>query len=703
MERCFILGNGPSLNDINLGDLNRTTFGSNRIYLSGYIPDYYLCVNPLVLEQFWGEIAQLDTCKFIPKNLYAKYAPDNIFGSVNPIDTSYDLPSFRSLDIPIWEGHTVTYVALQVAYYMGFTDVTLLGVDHDYGEHNDTPNMELKADEPDKYHFHPDYFGEGVSWHAPDLARSELAYSLANQAYKDDKRTIVNASTRTKLDIFPLESLRRAMTDNPVRVSAIVSAYKAKPFMEKCLDDLINQTEIHEMVFVCQEDSFEYHAARDRKHNRITIVTTPDIPTVFNAWTLGIKQAIGKYVTYVCTDDLHHKDAFKIGADILDARDDIDLVYHDQYITWEPYDSFEAAEGGFYDDLLNSKLVGGRVKDKRGMFCWPEYNRGRLFQGCYMGPQPMWRTNLHQQYGYFDENLESAGDYEMWLRVAKENNMLHIPYFLGLYHARESGVELSDPDRSKREVEQIWAKYKVSGENKVYFSVPMERAIQEPAANALMGVCLSAGRRGYARIQTPYARTDTARNKIVKGFMEVAKNPNDMLVMLDADHEHPYDIVETLASTPPKYGVVGALAFVRGGDHHPVVYIRKGDNYIHPLDFPENTLLECSWMGTAAMGIRRWVFDELAKQFPDHPPFFRIVYDQQARELDHPGEDWYFGTLCQAAGIPQYVLTSLETPHLAWTTIGKAEWDEYYESHKDDFVLADIEEHNPEDVTHETI
>ena len=72
MERCFILGNGPGLNDINLGDLNRTTLGSNRIYLSGYIPDYYFCVNPLVLEQFWGEIAELDTWKFIPKNLYEK-------------------------------------------------------------------------------------------------------------------------------------------------------------------------------------------------------------------------------------------------------------------------------------------------------------------------------------------------------------------------------------------------------------------------------------------------------------------------------------------------------------------------------------------------------------------------------------------------------------------------------------------------------
>ena len=64
--RCFILGNGPSLAGLDFNLLkDEIVFGTNRIYLSGYVPDYYVCVNSLVLKQFGDEIAELDTVKFI--------------------------------------------------------------------------------------------------------------------------------------------------------------------------------------------------------------------------------------------------------------------------------------------------------------------------------------------------------------------------------------------------------------------------------------------------------------------------------------------------------------------------------------------------------------------------------------------------------------------------------------------------------------
>ena len=62
-ERCFILGNGPGLKDIDLGKLEYPTFGTNRIYLSGYTPDYYACVNPLVLDQFGNDIEEVEAMR----------------------------------------------------------------------------------------------------------------------------------------------------------------------------------------------------------------------------------------------------------------------------------------------------------------------------------------------------------------------------------------------------------------------------------------------------------------------------------------------------------------------------------------------------------------------------------------------------------------------------------------------------------------
>ena len=55
-ERCFVIGNGPSLKNMDLSLLKgEYTIGTNRIYLMfaelGFPVSYYLCINSLVVEQ----------------------------------------------------------------------------------------------------------------------------------------------------------------------------------------------------------------------------------------------------------------------------------------------------------------------------------------------------------------------------------------------------------------------------------------------------------------------------------------------------------------------------------------------------------------------------------------------------------------------------------------------------------------------------
>src|SRR5438477_1743491 len=69
-ERCFIIGNGPSLNRTDLSLLkDEFTFGTNRIYLAfdrlNFRPSYYVCSNELVVEQCAADIEKLPMPKFI--------------------------------------------------------------------------------------------------------------------------------------------------------------------------------------------------------------------------------------------------------------------------------------------------------------------------------------------------------------------------------------------------------------------------------------------------------------------------------------------------------------------------------------------------------------------------------------------------------------------------------------------------------------
>jgi hypothetical protein len=100
----------------------------------------------------------------------------------------------------ICEGHTVTYVAMQIAFFMGFKEVYLIGVDHNFVVNGNPNEMQLLKSK-DQNHFDPNYFGD-KHWHLPDLEASELAYHLANFHYKRSGRIIYDATVGGKCNIF---------------------------------------------------------------------------------------------------------------------------------------------------------------------------------------------------------------------------------------------------------------------------------------------------------------------------------------------------------------------------------------------------------------------------------------------------------------------------------------------------------------------
>lgn len=202
-ERCFIIGNGPSLNETDLKPLAKEmTFGLNRIYLLfediGFSTTYYLATNRLVLEQFGSDIERLSIPKFI------RWECKHLMRQTPNLMYIRRLPPSFSQDIRqgAWGGATVTYVALQLAYYMGFQQVILIGVDHSFATQGQ-PHSEVVSTNEDLNHFSPDYFGKGVRWHLPDLKTSEEAYRLAKQYYEADNRTILDATIGGKLEVFP--------------------------------------------------------------------------------------------------------------------------------------------------------------------------------------------------------------------------------------------------------------------------------------------------------------------------------------------------------------------------------------------------------------------------------------------------------------------------------------------------------------------
>jgi hypothetical protein len=212
-DRCVIIGNGPSLRNTNL-DLLRDeyTFGLNRIYLMfeelGFATSYHVAVNELVVEQCAEELERLNVPLFttIPNRKNLSNATNAVF--LNPIGG----PRFaENAAHGVWEGGTVTYVAMQIAYFMGFTEVILVGVDHKFVDEGPA-NKTVVSTGPDRNHFDSRYFGAGFRWQLPDLETSEKAYGLARRKFLQAGRTITDCTVGGALSIFPKSTLEDALS-----------------------------------------------------------------------------------------------------------------------------------------------------------------------------------------------------------------------------------------------------------------------------------------------------------------------------------------------------------------------------------------------------------------------------------------------------------------------------------------------------------
>lgn len=213
--RVWIIGNGPSLADTDLTLLaGQTTIGTNSIFLNrdamGFDPTHYVVEDYLVAEDRADDIAAIHgSTKWFGN--YLRYAlpdaPDTLWLNVS-VDYRErpDWPRFsRDASRIVHVGGTVTYLCIQLAYYLGAAEVVLVGVDHSYDVPDDEPleGNTITSTRDDVNHFHPDYFGAGKRWHLPRVDRMERAYVRAREVFAQDGRRIVNATKGGRLEVFP--------------------------------------------------------------------------------------------------------------------------------------------------------------------------------------------------------------------------------------------------------------------------------------------------------------------------------------------------------------------------------------------------------------------------------------------------------------------------------------------------------------------
>lgn len=208
-DRCFIIGNGPSLKAKDLDLLkNEYTFAANRIYeiFSETIwrPWTYVVVDKDFMKEQYKMILKVP-CEYrflrydvipnkdMPDNAQIFYA-DRKF-SINKSETK-DVYVSEDITKGISDGRTVTFISIQLAIYMGFEQIFLLGVDFSYK--NMVKDGRLEEKETVQTYFNGKEYSNAIQ----DYNVTLYAYQKAKEYADSHGIKIYNATRGGKLEIF---------------------------------------------------------------------------------------------------------------------------------------------------------------------------------------------------------------------------------------------------------------------------------------------------------------------------------------------------------------------------------------------------------------------------------------------------------------------------------------------------------------------
>ena len=212
-EKCIIVGNGPSLLADDLEVVYKKgieTFATNRIFKifdqTDWRPTYYVSEDILLMEDAQDIIRDMDVEKrFIPINLKWFQGVDIPNADYFYIEYNKEITeTFNlSIDIPhcIRCRGTVTVTCLQLAIYMGFSEIYLIGVDHSFAKMFDR-NGNVVIDDSIKNHFTDDY-DQGIIDQGFNVDNATAAYmDVERLSRKMGTFRVFNATRGGKLEVF---------------------------------------------------------------------------------------------------------------------------------------------------------------------------------------------------------------------------------------------------------------------------------------------------------------------------------------------------------------------------------------------------------------------------------------------------------------------------------------------------------------------
>lgn len=240
-KRCFILGSGPSIKKQNLLPLkNEIVFGLNNFFVhesfeeifSGEKAKYFITA-PIHLPQAEREWVDWfnEMERYVPKNVKMFFGINNYKENSKKLFESFQLfsqhdiywyfsgRSFNEtrfnekgmdLNEVVFSGEAASIYALIIAIYMGFDEIYLLGMDHDYFLYDNAQYMRMYREAKHQENELERTFRD--DFYIQEFLRQYKIFVKYRAFANNSNSKIINASAGGILKVFPKVSFEKLFT-----------------------------------------------------------------------------------------------------------------------------------------------------------------------------------------------------------------------------------------------------------------------------------------------------------------------------------------------------------------------------------------------------------------------------------------------------------------------------------------------------------
>jgi glycosyltransferase involved in cell wall biosynthesis len=233
------------------------------------------------------------------------------------------------------------------------------------------------------------------------------------------------------------------------RITVIISVSHSGIFLEDLLNDLKMQTFSDKLQIIITSTSSDKNQF-DFLENQI--ISEKNIRFIIPSNPVGFYQSLnlGLYLTgtpycFICScGDRLVPDCIETLAGTLDNSNSAAVFGNTILTDSHCRDISNYTSSEFGNGLLDRSLIHGNL----------------LFEEYGLSPHVMWRRELNNEYGLFDQRYQAGADQDMWIKFARKKQLTHVPVTTGLVWLDEKLIKTRFT-RTLRQFASVRQKYRL--------------------------------------------------------------------------------------------------------------------------------------------------------------------------------------------------------------------------------------------------